>query len=693
MTLPKPIDNHPMTAQWMSFDKDQRVTIFSGRVELGQGVSSALVRIAASELRLHEDQIELVTGDTSRVPNEGSTVGSLSIQVGGMAVRNAASAARWECLTRAAELLQARPSQLHVESGAILKDGLDTGLTYWTLTEDAPLRGRVADFTKPDGQMDQSAKRSLPRRTDMLERLRGKVFIQDLAFPDMLHGRMVHPPFGAVALESSAEDVTRWLGDAVDVFRDGMLIGVTSEQEHRAAFAAERLRNRLAWQKSEQANPESALHRGDAGETVSESGRLPDVEPTARVTLTRPCIAHASIGSCCAVALFQDNTLQIWSHSQGVFSLRESLSAVLDLPIENVTVKHVPGAGCYGHNGADDVALDAALLARECPHRHVRVIWSRSDEFQSGPLSPAMKTTAVAWLSNSGTLDAFRVSVRSPGHSTRPIGAAAPNLRAAAFMATPKPIGPSKDAPFEIGGGSERNGIPIYTAKALRLEKHHITEIPYRPSALRGLGAQVNVAVIEGLMDELAQLAISDPIAFRLAHLEDERARAVIETARDLSGGLDCPDGHARGLGFARYKNSSGYFACIVELRIDEEVTPIQVWAAADVGEVIDISGTKNQLEGGIMQTLSIVLREGVMFQNGINATLGWEDYPILGFDYVPEIKISVLNQPSEPPLGCGEIAIGPTTAAVINASTVGLGIRPNAMPLSRENLVALLSA
>lgn len=681
-----------MTVQWVSFHKDRRVTIFTGRVELGQGVSSALIRIAAGELGLHEDQIDLVSGDTSRVPNEGSTVGSLSIQVGGMAVRHAASAARWECLKRAGALLQTSPTHLQVELGTILKDGLDTGLNYWGLTRDAPLAGRVAEFAKPVGSIGQKETPSLERRSDMLERLRGHAFIHDLTFPGMLHGRMVHPPFGAMALDASTEDIAGCLSDGVDLFRDGMLIGVTSEQEHGAARAIERLRERLAWKRPKRDDPEGALQGEGTPETVYSIGELPDTDAMATVSLARPCIAHASIGSCCAVALFQDNSLQIWSHSQGVFSLRESLAAVLDLVIENVTVRHVPGAGCYGHNGADDVALDAALLAREYPGRHVRVIWSRLDEFQSGPLSPAMKTTAEAWLSDTGTLDAFRVSVRSPGHSTRPLGAAAPNLRAAAFMATPIPIGPSKDAPFEVGGGSERNGIPIYRSRGRRLEKHHVTETPYRSSALRGLGAQVNIAVIEGLMDDLARLANSDPVSFRLAHLEDERARAAIEAARDMSGGLECPDGHARGLGFARYKNSSGYFACIVEVRIDEDVTPIQVWAAADVGEVIDISGTKNQLEGGVMQALSIVLREEVGFQDGINATFGWEDYPILGFDHVPEIEISILNQPSEPPLGCGEIAIGPTTAAVMNAATCGLGIRPNAMPLNRENLVALLS-
>ena len=514
----------------------------------------------------------------------------------------------------------------------------------------------------------------------------------DLVFADMLHGWIVHPPFGATGLQASEAEVRAISGNDIGLFLNGLIIGVTAPDEHVVAKAATRLRDGLEWQIPAQADPNSVLSSRDARETVFDTGPLPEVPPTAQVSLTRPCIAHASIGACCAIAHFSGKSLQVWSHSQGVFALRDALAEILCLSPQDVVVRHVPGAGSYGHNGADDVALDAALLARANPGRHIRVIWSRSDEFLVGPLSPAMKTSARAWLSSEGDLESIDISVTSPAHSTRPLAATAPNLRAAAYLSTPTAIQDAIDPPTLAGGGSERNATPLYAALSTQVRKHVVRDVPYRPSAFRGLGDQVNVAVIEGVMDELAGCANVDPVSFRLAHLRDPRARAVVERARDMAKGLDCDDGRARGLGFARYKNTSGYFAIVVEVLIDEDIRPTRIWAAADMGEVIDICGAQSQIEGGILQSLSIALIEEIKFDSGKNVTRGWEDYPILEFDSLPDIQIAIANQASEPPLGCGEITMGPTTAALLNAVARGLGVRPSALPITRENLVRALS-
>lgn len=693
MKLPKPLETSPMTADWVSFRQPGVARIFSGRVELGQGISSALVRIAAAELSLEDEQIELVAGDTGHVPNEGPTVGSLSVEVGGMAMRYATSAARWECLSRAATLLQASACDLDIQDGVVLKDGLDTGLSYWSLAGDEDLSGSIAEFADPRRGDKGNAKRpSLTRRANLLERLRGNVFIHDLTFPDMLHGRMIHPPFGTTGLASPPADTAVPGGEGIHLFRNGSLVGVVSRDEHDAARAAERLRVKLRWHKPKAADPFVPVKPDLRSEAVLDNGPLPQGKPTSLVSLARPCLAHASIGSCCAIALYEQQSLKIWTHSQGVFALRDGLARVLGLEAGNVLVHHVPGAGCYGHNGADDVALDAALLAREHAGQPVRVIWARSDEFQTGPVSPAMTTLARGWLSEDGAIEGVEVSVESPAHSTRPQGARAPNLRAAAFMSDPIDLSPAIDPPQAAGGGSDRNATPIYRADRMLVTKHLVVDPPYRPSAFRGLGAQVNIAVIEGLMDELAGHAGLDPVTFRLGNLQDPRAKAVIEAVHDMAALTGGGDATARGIGFGRYKNSSGYCACIAEVSIDEDVRVTKIWAAIDVGEVVDDSGVRNQIEGGIVQALSVALCEEVKFEDGTNITFGWDDYPILGFDRVPDIEITILDRGDEHPLGCGEIAIGPTTAALLNAVTNGLGRRPGALPLTRENLVSMLS-
>ena len=693
MTLPKPILAHPMTAQWIAFERPGRVTVLTGRVEFGQGVSAALIRLAAGELGLAEDRVDLVSGATDRVPDEGPTVGSLSVQQGGMSVRLAASAARWECLSRAGKLLQVAPEVLEIEGGAVVKDGLETGLDYWSLTAEAALAGKVEQYAAPLPPTLRPPPETTSRRADVLARLRGERFIQDLVFPDMLHGRMIQPPFGTKGLGTSEDEIGGLAGAGVKIFRDGALVGVTGADEHRVAAAANRLREGLDWDRTPLAEPLSALDmESTEPEAVVTAGSLPEAAPAVSVSLSRPCVAHASIGSCCALARFEGGRLYVWSHSQGVFGLRGALARVLGLEPDAVTVRHVPGAGCYGHNGADDVALDAALLARVNPGRHVRVLWARADEFRAGPLSPAMRSGVRAWLGDGGRIEGMEVSVTSPPHSSRPAGAEAPNLRSGAYMAAPVPLEPPKDPPATSGGGADRNGKPCYDVPALSVLKRSVTGTGYRPSALRGLGAQVNVAAIEAAMDELAETAGTDAFDFRLAHLSDPRARSVIEKVREISGGLDGGGERTRGLGFARYKNASGYCAVVAELEIGDDIRCTKLWAAADVGEVVDRTGAMKQVEGGMLQALSITLHEGVRFEGGEIATERWDDYPILGFDEVPDIEVGIIDRPEEPPLGAGEIAAGPTTAALLNAAARGLGVRPVEMPLTRETLLRLLS-
>jgi CO/xanthine dehydrogenase Mo-binding subunit len=492
---------------------------------------------------------------------------------------------------------------------------------------------------------------------------------------------------------STPDQIASLAADRVTLFQDGMCLGLTADSEFEANRAALRLSDNLNWNAPVlRIDPLDSLNEApDSHSLATEIGITSSDRLPISTSVTRPCIAHASIGPCCALAIFDENRWQVWSHSQGVFALRDSLAEVLNITPDAVTVRFAPGSGCYGHNGADDVALDAALLARANPGRQVRVIWSREDEFRAAPLGPAMCTTASASLSPDGCIDGFQIEIQSPAHSTRPRGPAAPNLRAAQFLDTPIPLAPALDPPASAGGGSDRNATPLYTFETLRILKCPPPCLGYRPSSFRSLGAQVNVAAIESLMEELSAVTNTDPIEFRLKHLTDPRARHVIQTVCQMADAHPPTNEVIRGLGFARYKNSAAYCAVIAEIEIDADIQVRTLWAAVDAGEQVDPSGLRNQIEGGIVQAISITMGEQVHFGPDGIETRCWGDYPIIEFSQVPQIAISIIDAPTKPPLGVGEVAAGPTTAAILNAASLGLGKRLTRLPLTRDNVTQQL--
>jgi nicotinate dehydrogenase subunit B len=357
-------------------------------------------------------------------------------------------------------------------------------------------------------------------------------------------------------------------------------------------------------------------------------------------------------------------------------------------------VNHVEGAGCYGHNGADDVALDAALLARAVPGRPVRVQWMREDEFGWEPYGSAMVVKVSAALDAGGRIVDWTHDVWSHGHSTRPGQKDGVNLLAAWHLA--QPVKASRPGnPGLPGGGSHRNAIPLYEFPSQRVTNHLIREAPLRTSALRSLGAHANVFAIESFMDELAHAAGADPVEFRLQHLQDPRGRAVIEAvarkarwrSRERGDGM-----RGRGIAFARYKNLGCYVAVIVEIEAENEVRVKRAFAAVDAGQVISPDGLLNQIEGGIIQTVSWTLKEQINFDRERVTTRTWDDYPILTFAEAPAVEVELLNRPTEPVLGAGEGAQGPTGAAIANAIHNALGVRLRDMPFTRDRLIAAIA-
>ena len=412
------------------------------------------------------------------------------------------------------------------------------------------------------------------------------------------------------------EDAARAFAGLVAVVRDGNFAGVVSETEDGAEAALKALRKGATWSDGEPLPDENDLaaflkaqpvgidrHRQADGGVVRHRQRS-----TIRRQYTRPYIAHASIAPSCAMAQWNGDRVHVWTHSQGVYLLRADLALVLKLPVENITVEHLEGAGCYGHNAADDVALDAVLLAKAAGGRPVRVQWSREDEMTHAPFGAAMAIEIEADLDAQGEIVDWRHSIWSNGHAARPGRAAQPALLAASELADPFPRMISANPPQANGGGGDRNSIPLYDFPSWQIDSHRLMTMPIRTSALRTLGAQGNVFAIECFLDEIAAERGEDPVAFRLRHLRDERAKDVIRAAAKRAKWKPAKQaGIGYGIGFARYKNTGAYCAVVAEIEGAEDIRVRKLTLAVDVGEAINPDGVINQIEGGAIQATSWV--------------------------------------------------------------------------------------
>jgi CO/xanthine dehydrogenase Mo-binding subunit len=481
--------------------------------------------------------------------------------------------------------------------------------------------------------------------------------------------------------------------------RDGNFTGVVNETEDGAVAALQALRKRATWSAGERLPDEFALAQWLKAQpselTViddKQASAASDKHRTIRRQYSRPYLAHGSIAPSCAMAQWDGDRVHVWTHSQGVYFLRADLALVLSLPLENITVEHMEGAGCYGHNAADDVALDAVLLARAAGGRPVRVQWSRQDELTHAPFGAAMAIEIEADLDAQGEIAFWRHQIWGNGHTARPGRAAQPALLAATELAKPFPRMIATNPPQANGGGADRNSVPLYEFPAWKIESHRLLTMPLRTSALRTLGAQGNVFAIESFLDELAAERGEDPVDFRLRHLRDERARDVIRAVAKRANWKPARQpGIGHGMGFARYKNSGAYCAAIAEVEGDEDIRVRRLTIAVDVGEAINPDGVINQIEGGAIQATSWVLKERVRFDRQRITSASWTDYPILRFSEVPEVNVEVIPRPELEPLGAGEAAHGPVTAAIANAVFDALGVRVRDLPITRDSLIAAM--
>lgn len=683
--IPESLKRHPNINAWLEVLPNGKMRVYTGKAELGQGIKTAIAQVAAEELDLEIKDVEVIVADTVRTPDEGYTVGSGSIEQSAMAVRYASAAARMKLIELAAIKFGVPAAEVILSKGrAYTKNGRNP-LTFADLLDGK----QITDTVKPPITLKprnsyRLVGKAIPRDDISRMVVVNHTYIHDLRFPGMVHARVVRPPAYNASLEQYDEQyVRKKVHGLLKLVRNGSFLSVIAKDEDEAIKAQKVLQLSAVWKQPNANNgTEASLKQliqklPAKQERVHEQGKLSDDPFTHTATYFKPYIMHGSIGPSCAVALWDKKKLHVWCHSQGVYPLREAIAKLLSMPESSIDVTGVPGSGCYGHNGADDVAGDAALTAMAYPGKHVRLQWSREDEHGWEPYGSAMIMQASAHLDDKGNITGWKYDFWSDTHSTRP-GGKAENLLAARYLQKPF----SSDVPG-YSGGAARNAAPYY-AIPNQVISSHAFQGPLRVSALRSLGAYANIFAVESFMDELAEKAGKDPYEFRLEHLEDARAKAVIEKLRDMTSNVKSEKGSGLGIAFSRYKNSASYcaVAALVEAGDNDSIRVKKMWAAIDSGEVINIDGLKNQTEGGMIQSASWTLREQVKFDGRRIMSTDWGSYPILRFNEIPEVEVAVLNQPEEEAMGAGEAAQGPAGAAIANAVYRASGRRIRDLPI-----------
>ena len=692
--------SNPRLSDWLSIHADGTVTVRTGKVELGQGITTALAQIVSEELCIAVPRIRMFAASTTAGPNEGMTAGSMSIAHSGAALRQVCAEARLIYLQAAAAklgLAADAAAGLEVVDGTIFfSSGKEAG-SYWALANEAHLDREASGAVLPR-RFDSPQATAQAQRIDILDKITGRPrFIQDMALPGMLYGRVAHPPSPGATLVSVDLASVQAMPGVVATVRDGSFLGVIASDETLAIKALGKLAAAARW--AEQAvlpdmNDLPAFLRAQPLETSIVGEKKLQVAPprvarSFQAAYSRPFLSHASIGPSCAVARFDDGCLQVWTHSQGIYNLRADLALVFDLPQESITLQHVEGAGCYGHNGADDAACDAALLARAVPGQAVQLQWTREDEFSCAPVGAAMAVEIKADVDAEGRICNWQHDVWSNGHSMRPGRSTVPVLHAATQIEPAFERQIAINVPLSNGGGAERNSVPFYDFAEWRAVCHRSLSMPIRTSSLRSLGAHCNVFAIESFLGEIATGLGVDPLEFRLRHLSDPRGCAVLQAAADMAAWAtrEKSEGRGMGLAFSRYKNTGAYCAVVASVDVSREIKVEKLWVAVDVGRVVNLDGVINQVEGGAVQTVSWVLKEAVQFDRSRILSDTWASYPILRFSEVPAVEVKVLDYPSEKSLGAGEATHGPVAAAIANAIADALGVRVRDMPLSQHNI------
>jgi CO/xanthine dehydrogenase Mo-binding subunit len=740
------LQQHPRIGQWLRFENSKAV-IFPGKVEIGQGIVTALVQIATEELGVRSDQIKANPASTASSPNETVTSGSLSIQECGFAIRHVCALAHSALFsfakTHFAALLENDIGHPYIENGQLCLSNGRVISSYWNATFAKHLSEQTC-LAFPEHPNASSVTTKNFARLDLPAKFRGEAaFIQDMRLPELRFSLMFRGADQSKQVRAIRKALASIFSVDLKTASPNALPSLLVDGEF-VALTCSSLTELARFQKiAEQAITQTSLLTKSASEIETTDNDWLTTAPSERsvvfdsgldlsqksdetikttkdsgtvfeASFDKPWLSHASIGLSCALALYHPGeSMQIWTHSQGIFNLRCDLFLALgeqsSLSETQFIVQHIEGAGCYGHNGADDVAFDAARIALSCPGIPIRVQWTRAQELGCAPFSPAMRVNVKAKLSNAGTnsescdVIQWQQTIWSNGHSLRPGRAASPTLLGSSELALGTTPRVSVNAAAAMGYGSERNALPLYTFKTVLIENFRLTEMPIRSSAFRGLGAIANVFAIESMMDKIAKHLNEDPLEFRLRHLQGDahqRARAVLNKVAQISNwklhqaqrDALANDAIGFGLAFARYKNTGAWCAVVAKVELQENVKVKQLWIAADVGRIVNDDGVRNQLEGAAIQSTSIALLETAQYASNAQISPSWDDYPILKFSEVPEIDIELIDHPNQPSLGAGEPATAPVIAAIANAVASVIGTSIYTLPLTPETIAKAIA-
>ncbi len=704
--------NSPKVSDWLDFSQKGELVLHTGKVDIGQRITTALALIASEELGIPFDQITVRKTRTDMDPNEGYTAGSFSMQHSGYAMKKATATARKIFTKKASERLNISEDEIEIGDGQLRAIDTNQSLTYWELIGDISLDVNVDEYVETKNPSKYTIQNKSNIAKGMVEIMTGKYqFLHDLKFENMLHARIIRPPHYYCKLETLDTDVLiRLKQEGIFVVKDGSFLAVAAKQEYHAVKAARRISLAAKWKVQKQLSEENIyaqltknkkdsffVEKGCVPSSTREIPELVSLNEDEHITVSavyqKPYHMHASIGPSAGCAYFDGHSLQVWTHNQGVYPLRAAITEAFAMNNNNVTVQFIPGAGVYGHNGADDAAFDAAIIARHIPNYSILLKWTRDDENSWEPYGSAMQCEIHASINKSGKISSWSHETYADTFLTRPITGKEPATRMVSSHyledALPWPVAEPMMVPH---GGIHRNMEMLYEMPEPRLIKNRVYNLPLRTSALRTLGAYGNVFANESMINELAERANLDPFTFRFNHLRDERAINVLKKLKEVMENDFKVEGQSgEGIGFARYKNSAAYCAIGVSLSVDDaaEVILHHAYIVCDAGEIVDAEGVRAQLEGGFIQAASWTLYEQVLFDRDGILSRDWDSYPIISFDNIPKMHTHLIENPGMPYLGAGEGAAGPTAAAIANALKDATGLSLRKMPFNSEAIMA----
>jgi CO/xanthine dehydrogenase Mo-binding subunit len=699
------VKNYNFISNWLKFE-NEKIYIHSGKIDIGQHISTSLAIICSENLNVDLEKINILNLKSGVSPDEGFTAGSLSLSHSGSAIKAAAITFQNNFVDYICSNLNIKIDEFDIDNGVAKVFGTNQTFSYWEYADLQNFKSLKIDSIIPTSKFFKNKKISKVINKNISSIVQGEYqFVHDLDFPNMFHSRIVRPPQYSCKLNSiDKKTISNLKINGIDVVIDGSFIAVIGSDEFEVIKASNKVKNSCIWSYENLINADNIFNLLEENEKdtllVKKGGgafheKIPEKKiydknsfQSLSSKFTKPYLMHGSIGPSAACSIFTNNKYIIFTHSQGIYQTRSAIAEALNIEEDNLELNFVPGSGCYGHNGADDVAYEAALIAKHIPNRHILLKWSREDEHLWEPYGSAALCNLSASLDSDGKIIYWSHETYADTFMTRPSKGGKDNLLSYKYTKNETSF---KKAIPRTGDhmGIHRNLDPLYNFNNIRLVKNLVHNLPLRTSALRGLGAFGNVLAIESFMNELAEKADIEPIIFRLNHLSDDRAREVLIALNDQMQKSPLNENNSRGIGFARYKNSAAYCAVGIEIKLTDEVELklVNAWISVDAGEVIYKDAVISQLEGGLIQGASWTIYEQVEYDTRSILSKDWDNYKIIGFDNIPNINVKIIERKGFPFLGVGEVVAGPVSAAIANALYETLGVRVRNLPFTKEKI------